>query len=143
MILENKLDEGSKAEFVGQIVDVFEDYLCEHGIALENEDRDAAIEEGEVEEDEAAIIYGDAYDFISIPVETSIEGYGLMKGEVLSESDLTLVLEDIMAGFNDTLVEGRYEGRIPETDLNDLKDKVQEKFEKWNLCDAKEKEHDM
>ena len=55
-------NEDNMAEFCGQIVDMFEDYLEEKGVTpdmLPNEDRDA-------EDDEcAAIIYGEDYDIIA------------------------------------------------------------------------------
>lgn len=58
VLAKRKLNADNKAEFYGQLIDVFEDFLEEHAITRElmyGEDCE------DVEED-AAIIYGDDYD---------------------------------------------------------------------------------
>lgn len=54
-----ELPDEDKPEFIGQLIDVFEDFLDEKGIVIENEER-----EGDEDEDEA-IIYGSDYDEIA------------------------------------------------------------------------------
>lgn len=52
-----ELSDDDAPEFIGQIIDVFEDFLDEKGIAIENEEREG-------DEDES-IIYGSDYDEIA------------------------------------------------------------------------------
>ena len=49
------INENEKSEFIGQIIDIFEDFLEAHGVTIENPERDA-------DPDYAAIIYGSDYD---------------------------------------------------------------------------------
>jgi hypothetical protein len=46
-------DHGERNEFFGEIIDLFEDFLDERGVHIENSERDT---------DNAAIIYGSDYD---------------------------------------------------------------------------------
>ena len=52
-----ELSDDDAPEFIGQIVDVFEDFLDEKGITIENEEREG--------DDDEAIIYGTDYDEIA------------------------------------------------------------------------------
>jgi hypothetical protein len=52
-----ELSDDDAPEFIGQIVDVFEDFLDEKGIEIENSEKDG--DEGD------AIIYGSDYDEIA------------------------------------------------------------------------------
>lgn len=49
------IKEENQSEFLGQIIDIFEDFLEDHNIDIPNEERD----EGD---DNPAIIYGSDYD---------------------------------------------------------------------------------
>ena len=53
-----KIKQTEEAEFIGQFIDVFEDFLDSKGICIDNADRDA-------DDDNAAIIYGDDYDILA------------------------------------------------------------------------------
>ena len=71
-----KLNADDKAEFYGQLIDVFEDFLDARGITrddLKNPDRDD-IEDREDTED-AAIIYGEDYDELREGLSTVIENW--------------------------------------------------------------------
>ena len=58
MIKENvKIED--RAEFVGQIIDIFEDFLEERGVMITNSERE------ESAEDNSAIIYGSDYGELS------------------------------------------------------------------------------
>lgn len=60
-----------KCEFIGQIVDIFEDFLEEKGINIPNEDRD--------ENESEAIIYGDDYGIISEQIESTLIAWDLLE----------------------------------------------------------------
>lgn len=66
-----------RAEFKGQIIDIFEDYLDNNGYKLNNAERDQAIEDGDYDDpDEAANIWGDDYDAIGDEVEFMLDNNG-------------------------------------------------------------------
>ena len=48
-------------EFIGQFIDIFEDFLDEKGIVIPNQKRDF---EEDLEPEESANIYGEDYDFL-------------------------------------------------------------------------------
>lgn len=50
-----------RAEFFGQIIDIFEDFLAEKKIEIENEERE---DYGAEDDEELAIIFGSDYDYI-------------------------------------------------------------------------------
>lgn len=82
--MERKIDlfdpnTNDRAEFKGQIVDIFEDYLDDNGYKLNNAERDQAIEDGDYDDpDEAANIYGDDYDAIGDEVEFMLDNNGVI-----------------------------------------------------------------
>ena len=49
--------EGERPEFLGQLVDIVEDFLAEHDVRIKNDERDT-----DPDPDGAAIIYGSDYD---------------------------------------------------------------------------------
>ena len=51
------IKEENQSEFLGQIIDIFEDFLEDHNIDIPNEERDG-------DDDNPAIIYGSDYDQI-------------------------------------------------------------------------------
>lgn len=53
-----KVKQTDEAEFIGQFIDVFEDFLDSKGICIDNADRDE-------DDDNAAIIYGEDYDILA------------------------------------------------------------------------------
>lgn len=134
MIMKNELTQDSKPEFIGQIIDLFEDYLADKEITLENEERDEAIAEGEYEDpEEAAIIYGSSYDIIGDTVSDIIETYDLMNKQFDNAENVESVVKDIMQSFHDVLKEGEYTENIPETDIKGLEDDVRDTFKHWGL----------
>ena len=57
-----KVKKTEEPEFIGQFIDVFEDFLDSKGISIDNADRDA---DRDADDDDAAIIYGDDYDILA------------------------------------------------------------------------------
>lgn len=64
MLKIEKKDLDNFNEFIGQIIDQFEDFLEERDIALNNDERD--------EDPDAAIIYGSDYGDLYLRLETLI-----------------------------------------------------------------------
>ena len=69
------------AEFLGQIIDVFEDFLEERGIKLDNPEIDEAICDGQ-DPDSLAIIYGTDYGNLQDDLESLLRNWGILQ-EVL------------------------------------------------------------
>lgn len=77
-MLNIQIKDGDLAEFVGQIIDTFEDFLADRGIELENDERDEArceMTEEELEECELAIIYGTDYGELQTGIETILNNW--------------------------------------------------------------------
>ena len=66
-----RIGQNDKAEFLGQIIDIFEDFLEERGIELPNVERDQ-------DPDNAAIIYGTDYGHLRDQLEGMMVGWDLM-----------------------------------------------------------------
>lgn len=64
------------AEFVGQMIDAFEDLLAEKGITLDNPEIQEAIDDG-ADPDELAIIYGSDYDYLQNRIEETVFNWKL------------------------------------------------------------------
>ena len=99
------LNEDSIPEFIGQIVDVFEDFCAENEITWPNKDRDEYVKDGGCEEDEAAIIFGSDYDYIAIPVQNEVEDYELMQGGKLTYDWELAFISKIISEFYDLLLD--------------------------------------
>lgn len=68
-------------EFVGQLIDVVEDFLEEKGVSFPETRQlmiDAGCSEEEVEENDV-ILYGDNYDAIAGPFEAMLINWGLVE----------------------------------------------------------------
>ena len=63
-----------KPEFIGQIIDIFEDFLEEKGIRIDNEDKQMAIEDGE-DPKTLAIIYGEDYGTLQTQLEEMMSNW--------------------------------------------------------------------
>ena len=63
-----------RMEFLGQMIDIVEDFLDDKGVEIENPDRDE-------EDDNAAIIYGTDYDTLSSGFEGKLIDWGFLKKE--------------------------------------------------------------
>lgn len=72
-----RIGKNEKAEFFGQIIDVFEDFLEARGIMLNNPERDYAIEDG-ADPEEVAIIYGSDYGDLQTELEDMMISWDLM-----------------------------------------------------------------
>lgn len=66
-----RIGANDKLEFLGQIIDIFEDFLEERGVMFPNEERDQ-------DPDNAAIIYGTDYGYLSEALEALMIGWDLM-----------------------------------------------------------------
>lgn len=117
--VKNVLTMESMPEFIGQIVDIFEDYCTEKEIILENSDRNQAIEDGEDPEN-LAIIYGDSYDVI-----------GDIIRRTLSEHTADPA-GSVMEAFLEVLTDGGYKEELPAADVGELKKNIRETYEFWN-----------
>ena len=129
---KQNLTEDSKPEFVGQIVDIFEDYLEAKNISLVNQEREDAIDEGEIDEEEAAILYGDSYDMIGSEIEFAIDQYSLYDSPVVDKSAMADITKAIIEGFKDAVKDGEAED-VPDADLDELSEKVKDVFISWEL----------
>lgn len=63
-------------EFLGQIIDIFEDFLTNRGIVLENDERDF---DEDLDEEESANIYGDDYDELHDNLENMMCNWGIIE----------------------------------------------------------------
>lgn len=112
-----------KAEFVGQIVDTFEDYFTDNNIIWPNPDRDA--EEG-VSDDitNTAIIYGLDYDVITNDIESFLDN-NYVDGELFNKEDIDAIS---LQTFNNTL---------------SLLDKIEDSTDKNNAINKMNADKDM
>lgn len=62
-----------RAEFVGQLIDIFEDFLEARKITLPNPERD--------EDESAAIIYGSDYGDLRDKIESTLKNWSVMEDE--------------------------------------------------------------
>ena len=72
--MANSIPETKKADFIGQLIDIFEDFLDEKGISIENEERDE-------DDDSAAIIFGSDYDALAEQLTETMTRWGVLKKE--------------------------------------------------------------
>ena len=70
------IDQNDKTEFIGNIIDIFEDFLDEKGVTLEQPERDDEIE---LNVDCAANIYGSDYDSISDSLEALLRSWKVIE----------------------------------------------------------------
>lgn len=63
-------------EFVGQIIDAFEDFLAERNIVLPNDEIDDAVADG-ADADEVAVIYGTDYGQLQTAIEEILNQWSL------------------------------------------------------------------
>ena len=112
-----------KAEFVGQIVDTFEDYFTDNNIIWPNPDRDA--EEG-VSDDitNTAIIYGLDYDVITNDIESFLDN-NYVDGELFNKEDIDAIS---LQTFNNAL---------------SLLDKIEDSTDKNNAINKMNADKDM
>ncbi len=63
-------------ELVGQIIDIFEDFLAEKGIEIDNEEKQEAVEDGE-DPESICIIYGTDYGELQSYIEETLVNWKL------------------------------------------------------------------
>ena len=65
-----------KPEFIGQVIDIFEDFLADRNIILPNEEQD------EKEDPETrAIIYGSDYDYLYEKITNTMQRWNIITKE--------------------------------------------------------------
>lgn len=64
-------------EYIGRIIDLFEDFLEEKGVEIENDERD--------EDDYAVIIHGTDYGYLQDGLEQIMRNWGQVKEESIDE----------------------------------------------------------
>ena len=72
------VSDNDKAEFIGQIIDTFEDFLDEKGIKIPNEERD---HDDYTDPDTYANIYGSDYDMIANALTEIMERWHIIAKE--------------------------------------------------------------
>lgn len=121
------------AELRGQMVDILEDALTEKGATIQNEDRDAAIEDGE-DEEELAIIYGEDYDVIGDVVQELILDGGLEGNPVRGEVEQQKYVEAVFASYEELIGKAEFpDGGFTEKEIAELKKSIGETFANWKL----------
>ena len=63
--------EKDRLEFIGQIIDIFEDFLEEKGIEIQNDEKE--------DSENPAIIYGTDYGDLSDDIENMMVSWGVLK----------------------------------------------------------------
>lgn len=72
------IDNNNLAEFIGQIIDTFEDFLAERNVEIDNDERDEArceMSDDELNECELAIIYGTDYGELADSIEDILKNW--------------------------------------------------------------------
>lgn len=70
-IIINKMN---KPELIGNIIDIFEDFLDDKGIIIPNPERD---EDPELDAESSANIYGEDYDSLSTSLENLLRSWNI------------------------------------------------------------------
>jgi hypothetical protein len=73
------MTNSDKLEFLGQIIDIFEDFLDEKGVKIDNPDRDRDAIGDAVCSD--TNIYGCDYGYLSDRIESTMTNWGFFKEE--------------------------------------------------------------
>lgn len=145
-------NEEDFSEFIGQIVDIFEDYLDEKGISLKSEDRSEALDEiqealenGEITELEAqeeaaglAIIYGDLYDVIGNAVWFARESFA---SETYLDANALKAnfVNEVLGSYREVLRQGECMGDLSKEDWKELQEKVFATATNWGMGEEPEK----
>lgn len=66
------INKNDKEEFIGQIIDLFEDFLDEKNVKISNPE---AVEDGE---ENATIIYGSDYDTLRDQIQGVLENWNII-----------------------------------------------------------------
>jgi len=68
------INEMNKPELIGNIIDIFEDFLDDKGIIIPNQERD---EDPELDAESSANIYGEDYDSLSTSLENLLRSWNI------------------------------------------------------------------
>lgn len=120
-----ELPENDIPEFVGQIIDLFEDFLDEKGVILPNQERD---EDHSLTPEESANIYGEDYFFLENKIKDTIINWASVNIDKSSQTKVEAhkhiieskvkTIDDVVRRLNDGL---------------DRTDEELEKCKKWLL----------
>ena len=78
--ISGKIPKAEVPEFVGQVIDIFNDFLAEHGITrndLGNQESVDPLDESDHEY--SVVIYGSQYDEIAGSVKSMLENWDLIE----------------------------------------------------------------
>lgn len=67
------VDKNDTPEFLGRIIDIFEDFLEEKGIDIDNPEKE--------DNDDAAIIYGSDYGILQDQLKDLMKAWGIISDE--------------------------------------------------------------
>lgn len=125
-------DANEMAEFSGQIIDIFEDFLTKRKITLKNEERDLYLKTEDDDPKNVAIIYGTVYEELETCINNSIAG---TKTAIKNRQEMENVMSKILKQFENIMADGNTEAcrLISTTDKNMLLEKIQETFIYWHL----------
>lgn len=68
-------------EFIGQIIDIFEDFLADKNIEIPNPEKEDDRDSYENPDEEIAILYGSDYGELQTALENTMEHWGILKLE--------------------------------------------------------------
>lgn len=68
------VDKNNTPEFLGRIIDIFEDFLEEKGIDIDNPEKE--------DNDDAAIIYGSDYGILQDQLKDLMKAWGIIRDEM-------------------------------------------------------------
>ena len=71
-----KISKDDLPEFTGQIIDIFEDFLNDRNIVLDNPEKEEAIKDGD-DPDELANIFGSDYGELQTAIESTMINWKL------------------------------------------------------------------
>lgn len=72
----NKVTNDDLPELVGQLIDIFEDFLAEKGIEIENPEKAEAVADGE-DPESICILYGTDYGDLQSSIEETLINWKL------------------------------------------------------------------
>lgn len=98
------IEKEDKLEFIGQIIDIFEDFLEEKGISIPNEDRD---NDPDLEDESAAIIYGNDYYLLEEKISETLANWNIVhEFEVNSKLNKFLkIKEELISAISEGFIE--------------------------------------
>lgn len=152
-IITNCLNENSKPEFIGQIIDIFEDFCSEQDILIDNPDKEDYQDEEDDENNPLAIIFGDDYDTIGDEITGIIDNYNLYS-HTISKKERKQIISHIIDTFRYLITKKGYlimnKDTKPKKDPSScllidiminqnkkmLSNKIKDTFNNWHLCES-------